>query len=99
MTFVVGGGYTNWFSTHSGSALSGFYTTAGCALDVSHARILCGAVPSGGTVSVYLSGDTTKTGTYQYAVKFADLSYSTPDYIDQNPDGTHRVVSWYESIR
>jgi hypothetical protein len=98
MTFVTGGGYTNWFSTHSSPALSGFYTTPGCVLDISHARMLCGAVPRGGHVTVYLSADTSKAGTFHYAVKFADVSYGTPDYIDQNPDGTHRIVAWTESI-
>ena len=98
MTFVIGGGYTNWFATHSGPALSGFYTTPGCVLDVPHARMLCGSVPSDGKVSVYLSADASKAGTFHYAVKFADISYSSPDYIDTNPDGTHRVVSWSESI-
>ena len=98
LIFVTGGGYTNWFSTHSSPALSGFYTTPGCVLDISHARMLCGAVPRGGHVTVYLSADTSKAGTFHYAVKFADVSYGTPDYIDQNPDGTHRIVAWTESI-
>ena len=98
LIFVTGGGYTNWFSTHSGAALSGFYTTPGCVLDAPHARMLCGAVPRGGHVSVYLSADTSKAGTFRYAVKFADVSYGTPDYIDQYPDGTHRIVAWSEAI-
>jgi len=48
LIFVIGGGYTNWFATHSSPALSGFYTTPGCVLDISHGRMLCGAVPTGG---------------------------------------------------
>lgn len=98
LIFVTGGGYTNWFTTHTGPALSGFYTTPGCELDASHAQMVCGSVSAGGSVEVYLSGDTSKRGTFRYAVKFADISSGTPVYIDQNPDGTHRVVSWYETI-
>jgi len=43
-------------------------------------------------------GDTSRRGTFHYAVKFADVSSGVPVYIDQNPDGTHQVVSWYERI-
>jgi hypothetical protein len=95
---VTGGGYTNWFTTHSGPALSGFYTTPGCELDAAQGQMVCGSVSAGGSVEVYLSGDTSQRGTFHYAVKFADISSGTPVYIDQNPDGTHRVVSWYETI-
>jgi hypothetical protein len=98
LIFVSGGGYTNWFTTHSNPALSGFYTTAGCDLDVPSARMVCGSVAPGGEITVYLIGDTTKRGTFHYAVKFADISSGTPVYVDQNPDGTHQVVSWYEKI-
>jgi hypothetical protein len=98
LIFVTGGGYTNWFTTHSSPALSGFYTTPGCELDASNARMVCGSVPPGGSISVYLMGDTSKRGTFHYGVKFADISSGTPVYIDQNPDGTHQVVSWYERI-
>ena len=98
MIFVVGGGYTNWFTTHAGPSLSGFYTTAGCTVDAANARILCGAVPAGASVSVYLDGDVSKAGAFSYAVKFADISSGGVVYIDQNPNGTHQVVSWSESI-
>ena len=98
MIFVVGGGYTNWFTTHAGPSLSGFYTTAGCTVDAANARILCGAVPSGGSVSVYLEGDVSKAGVFGYAVKFADISSGRVVYIDQNANGTHQVVSWSETI-
>jgi len=98
LIFVIGGGYTNWFATHSSPALSGFYTTPGCVLDISHGRMLCGAVPTGGHVSVYLSADTSKAGTFQYGVKFADISGGTTVYVNQNRNGTHQVVSWTEAI-
>jgi len=74
------------------------YTTPGCELDAAHGQMVCGSVSAGGNVEVYLSGDTSQRGTFHYAVKFADVSSGTPVYIDQNPDGTHRVVSWYETI-
>jgi len=98
MIFVIGGGYTNWFTTHSGPALSGFYTTAGCTIDAANARILCGAVPPGASVAAYLDGDVSKAGTFNYAVKFADISSGQVVYIDLNPDGTKQTVAWRESI-
>ena len=98
LIFVTGGGYTNWFTTHSNPALSGFYTTAGCDLDVPNGRMVCGSVQQGEQVTVYLMGDTTKRGTFHYAVKFADISSGSPVYIDQLSNGTHQVVSWYEKI-
>ena len=96
--FVVGGGYTNWFATHSSPALSGFYTTPGCVLDAAHSRMVCGAVATGGRASVYISADTSKTGTFRYAVKVADISGGTTVYVDQNSNGTHQVISWSEVI-
>jgi len=96
--FVIGGGYTNWFATHSGPALSGFYTTPGCDLDIAGSRMVCGAVPTGAHVSVYLSADTSKIGAFHYGVKVADISGGTTLYVNQNPDGTHQVVSWSEVI-
>jgi hypothetical protein len=98
LIFVTGGGYTNWFTTHKNPALSGFYTSPGCELDVPHGRMVCDSVSPGAGVTVYLMGDTSRRGTFHYAVKFADVSSGVPVYIDQNPDGTHRVVSWYERI-
>jgi len=45
--------------------------------------MVCGAVPTGGQVSVYLSADTSKAGTFHYGVKFADISGGTTVYVDQ----------------
>jgi hypothetical protein len=98
LIFVVGGGYTNWFATHEGAMLSGFFTTAGCAVDAGHARIVCGSVPAGGSVSVYLEGGVSKVGHFNYAVKFADISSGRTVYVDQNANGTHQVVAWSETI-
>ena len=58
--------------------------------------MVCGAVPTGGQVSVYLSADTSKAGTFHYGVKFADISGGTTVYADQKSDGTHQIVSWSE---
>src|SRR6266704_1916561 len=58
--------------------------------------MVCGAVPTGGQVSVYLSAETSKAGTFHYAVKFADISGGTTVYVDQKSDGTHQIVSWSE---
>ena len=99
MIFVIGSGYHNWFAAHANWALSGFYTTPGCAIVAAKSEMVCGAVPPGGQVTVYLGGDVTARGTFHYAVKFADIALGTPVYVDQHPDGTHDVVSWTEVIR
>ena len=98
MTFIIGSPYTNWFASHANGTLSGFYTSAGCQLDVPHAQIVCGTVPPGGEVDVYLGGDVSARGTFIYAVKFADISRGSPVYVDQHADGTHDIVSWTERI-
>ena len=98
MIFVSGGPYTDWYATHSGEALSGFYTTAGCESDRVRSQITCGSVGAGGQVTVYISGDATTRGHFYYAVKFADISSGTPVYVNQHPDGTHDVVSWQELV-
>jgi len=99
LIFVIGSGYHNWFASHANWALSGFYTTAGCAIVAAKSEIVCGAVPPGGQVDVDLGGDVTTRGTWHYAVKFADVASGSPVYVDQHPDGTHDVVSWTEVIR
>jgi len=98
MIFVIGSGYHNWFASHANWALSGFYTTPGCAIVAAKSEMVCGAVPPGGQVNVYLGGDVTTRGTWHYAVKFADVESGSPVYVDQHPDGTHDVVSWTEVI-
>ena len=98
MIFIVGAPYSNWFVTHSSFALSGFYTSPGCKIDAAHGRILCGQVGAGAEIDVYLGGDISKRGTFNYAVKFADVGSGSTVYIDQHPDGTHDVVTWREVI-
>lgn len=98
MIFITSGPDADWFAHHANGTLSGFYTTAGCDVDPAHSEIVCGAVPSGASVDVYLGGDVTTRGTFNYAVKFADISSGTPVYVDQHSDGTHDVVSWTEVI-
>ena len=60
--------------------------------------MVCGAVPTGGQVSVYVSADASKAGAFHYAVKFADISGWTTVYVDQKSDGTHQIVWWSEVI-
>jgi hypothetical protein len=98
MIFVIGGGYEDWFAHHANGTLSGFYTTPGCNVEPAQSRIVCGAVGPGAQVDVYLGGDVTTRGKFNYAVKFADISAGTPVYVNQHPDGTHDVVSWTEVI-
>lgn len=98
MTFVTGPPYADWFAHHGNAMLSGFYTTPGCELDAPRIRIICGSVGPNEVVNVYLVGDVTTTGTFNYAIKFSDISGSAPVYVNQRPDGTHEVVSWSEAI-
>jgi hypothetical protein len=96
--FVIGAGYSNWFANHANGTLSGFYTSPGCDVDAAASEIVCGPVPPGGEVNVYLGGDVTTRGTFSYAVKFADVSGPSPVYVNQNSDGTHEIVTWSERI-
>ncbi len=96
--FVIGAGYSNWFANHASGTLSGFYTTPGCDVNAAASEIVCGPVPPGGEVDIYLGGDVTTRGTFNYAVKFADVSGPSPIYVNQNPDGTHEIVTWSERI-
>ena len=98
MIFVTDPPYSDWFTHHASGTLSGFYTSAGCDVDPAHSRIVCGPVSRNTTIDVYLGGDVTTRGTFNYAVKFADISPASPLYVNQHPDGTHDVVSWREVI-
>jgi hypothetical protein len=98
MIFVTDSPYSDWFAHHANGTLSGFYTSAGCDVDPAHSRIVCGSVSRNTTIDVYLGGDVTTRGTFNYAVKFADISPASPLYVNQHPDGTHDVVSWREVI-
>lgn len=98
ITFVIGGGYDDWFAHHANGTLSGFYTTAGCDVEPAKSRIVCGSLGPGAQVDVYLGGDVTTRGKFNYAVKFADISSGSPVYVNQHPDGTHDVVSWTEVV-
>ena len=98
MIFVTDPPYADWYAHHANGTLSGFYTSPGCDVDPAHGRIVCGAVSSNAQIDVYLGGDVTTRGTFNYAVKFADISSGSPSYVNQHPDGTHDVVSWREVI-
>jgi hypothetical protein len=98
MIFIVDSPYSDWFAKHANGTLSGFYTSPGCEADAGHSRIVCGPVSPNQEVDVYLGGDVTTRGTFNYAVKFADISGGSPLYVNQHPDGTHDIVSWRESI-
>jgi hypothetical protein len=98
MIFITDPPYSDWFAHHANGTLSGFYTSPGCDVDPAHSRIVCGAVSPNARIDVYLGGDVTTRGTFNYAVKFADISSGSPSYVNQHPDGTHDVVSWREAI-
>ena len=98
MIFVTDPPYSDWFAHHANGTLSGFYTSSGCDVGPTHSRIICGAVSSNERIEVYLGGDVTTRGTFNYAVKFADISLGSPLYVNQHADGTHDIVSWREVI-
>ena len=98
MIFLTDPPYSDWFAHHAGGTLSGFYTSSGCEIDPTHSRIICGAVSSNEQIDVYLGGDVTTRGTFNYAVKFADISSGSSLYVNQHADGTHDIVSWREVI-
>jgi hypothetical protein len=98
MIFVTDPPYSDWFAHHANGTLSGFYTSSGCDVDPTHSRIICGGVSPNEQIDVYLGGDVTTRGTFNYAVKFADISSGSPLYVNQHADGTHDIVSWREVI-
>jgi hypothetical protein len=98
MIFITDPPYADWYAHHANGTLSGYYTSPGCDVDPAHSRIVCGAVSPNAQIDVYLGGDVTTRGTFNYAVKFADISSGSPSYVNQHVDGTHDVVSWREVI-
>ena len=98
MIFVTDPPYSDWFAHHANGTLSGFYSSPGCDVDPAHSRIVCGPVSPNAQIDVYLGGDVTTRGTFNYAVKFADISSGSPVYVNQHPDGTHDIVTWREVI-
>jgi hypothetical protein len=98
ITFVVEGGYENWFAHHANATLLDVITTPGCNIDAANHQIICGSLAPGRLLNVELDGYTTTRGTFRYAVKFSDISSGSPVYLNQRPDGTHEVVSWTEVI-
>jgi hypothetical protein len=99
MIFVVGGKYSDWFTNHPNSRLTEANTSSGCALDAPHNRIVCGAVAPRAEVNAQMLGVVVGTGTFKYAVTFADISSGSPVYVNQRLDGSHDVVSWTELVR
>ncbi len=97
ITFVTSPPYTDWFARHGNPTLSSLYTSPGCELDSPHARIVCGSLTPHATLNVYLIGDVTTAGTFNYGLTFSDISLNPPVYVNQRPDGTHEIVSWIES--
>jgi hypothetical protein len=99
MIFVVGGRYSDWFVNHPNSRLTEANTSSGCALDASHNRIVCGAVAPRAEVNAQMLGVVVGTGTFKYAVTFADISSGSPVYVNQRLDASHDVVTWTEIVR
>jgi len=61
--------------------------------------MVCGAVPTGGQVSVYVSADASKAGTFHYVRSETRRHlWGTTVYVDQKSDGPHQIVSWSEVI-
>jgi hypothetical protein len=99
MIFVVGGKYSDWLTNHPNSRLTEVFTSSGCVLDAAHNAIVCGAVAPRAEVNAQMLGVVVGTGTFKYAVTFADISSGSPVYVNQRLDASHDVVSWTELVR
>jgi hypothetical protein len=99
MIFVVGGRYSDWITNHPNSRMTEANTSYGCGIDVPNNRIVCGAVAPRAEINAQLLGVVKATGTFKYAVAFADISSGSPVYVNQRLDGSHDVVTWTELVR
>jgi len=91
--FVRGGSHTDWLVTHPNGLLSKNLSTKACQLEASHSRIVCGSVPQYGQVVAYMLGSITVAGTFNYAVRFADISSGSNVHVN----GNHEVSVWTEA--
>jgi hypothetical protein len=96
--FVRGGPYTDWLANHPNGMLSKSLSTKSCLLEAWHSRIVCGSVAPNAQVVAYMLGSVSVTGTYTYAVKFADISSGEPVYVNQRPNGAPAATTWTETI-
>jgi hypothetical protein len=97
--FRVGKPYADWIEIHPHAMLPPSTTTQGCALDPSNSAIVCGPVAPKGEVAAYLQGLAKGTGTFKYAVAFADISSGTPVFLNQRINGAYQVLTYTETIR
>lgn len=97
--FRVGKPYTDWTANHPHAVLTASMTTQGCSLDAVNSAIVCGSVAPKGEVAAYLQGAVQGTGTFKYAVAFADVSPGAPVFLNQRIDGTYQVLTYTETVR
>ena len=97
--FRVGKPYTDWIAHHPHALVATSMTTQGCALDATNSAMVCGPVGPKGEVAVYLQGVVQGTGTFKYAVAFADISSGKPVFLNQRIDGAYQVLTYTETVR
>lgn len=94
----VGKPYADWIETHPHAMLPPGTTTQGCALDATSSAIVCGAVGPKVEIAAYLHGIVKGTGTFKYAVAFADISSGKPVFLNQRLDGAYQVLTYTETV-
>jgi hypothetical protein len=94
----VGKPYADWIAIHPHAMLATSMTTQGCTLDATNSAIVCGPVAPKGEVAAYLQGIVQGTGTFKYAVAFADISSGKPVFLNQRIDGGYQVLTYTETI-
>jgi hypothetical protein len=88
-------GYANWWTLHRSV---GVVQPTSCKVNSSLPGFVCGAIAVNGSANVTMVGTATTAGTYQYAVKFADIAGGKTAYIDEHADGAHDYVAWGEIV-
>jgi hypothetical protein len=88
-------GYSNWWTLHRSIGLMQPTT---CKLNSSLPGFVCGSVPANTSANVTMVGIATTPGTFQYAVKFADIAGGKTAYIDEHADGARDYVAWSEVV-
>jgi hypothetical protein len=88
-------GYSNWWALHKSI---GAVQPTTCKVNNTLPGFVCGSIAPNGSANVTMVGTATTPGTFQYAVKFADIAGGKTAYIDEHADGAHDYVAWAEVV-
>lgn len=88
-------GYNNWWTLHKSI---GAVQPTSCKVNNALPGFVCGSIPANGSANVTMTGTATARGTFQYAVKFADIAGGKTAFIDEHADGAHDYVAWGEVV-